>query len=190
MIDHVVVDVEIQKTIKETPGGWDADAVALLRRTFEKRLALLPDLPGCHIWLGALSSTGYGSIRFKQKCYSTHVIAFFLKHGRFPAQGLVARHVCDTRLCCRDDHLLEGTKKDNSQDAVTRGRHGSLTHPELVRRGQSHHHGRKTHCPHGHPYTPENTYIINDGQSRACVQCAKERARIFKQKKRGENHVR
>lgn len=24
MIDHVVVDVEIQKTIEETPGGWDA----------------------------------------------------------------------------------------------------------------------------------------------------------------------
>ena len=23
-MDHVVVDVEIQKTIKETPGGWDA----------------------------------------------------------------------------------------------------------------------------------------------------------------------
>lgn len=24
MIDHVVVDVEIQRTIEETPGGWDA----------------------------------------------------------------------------------------------------------------------------------------------------------------------
>lgn len=24
MLDHVVVDVEIQKTIEETPGGWDA----------------------------------------------------------------------------------------------------------------------------------------------------------------------
>lgn len=33
--------------------------------------------------------------------------------------------------------------------------------------------GAKTHCPHGHEYTPENTYL--DGRGRRCRQCARER---------------
>ena len=32
----------------------------------------------------------------------------------------------------------------------------------------------KTHCPHGHPYSKQNTYIQADG-SRVCRQCRRDR---------------
>jgi len=37
------------------------------------------------------------------------------------------------------------------------------------RRGDAHHNSKKTHCPHGHEYTPENTRM--DRGSRACKMC-------------------
>jgi len=35
---------------------------------------------------------------------------------------------------------------------------------------------RKTHCVHGHEYTPKNTYYRPDG-NRFCAECARIRAR-------------
>ena len=34
----------------------------------------------------------------------------------------------------------------------------------------------KTHCPHGHPYSPENTYFTSLG-ARACRTCHREQGR-------------
>ena len=34
-----------------------------------------------------------------------------------------------------------------------------------------------THCPHGHEYTPENTYIDPRGGNRNCRECKRERRR-------------
>ena len=36
---------------------------------------------------------------------------------------------------------------------------------------------RKTHCPAGHPYTPENTYTPLFSNTRACRTCNRERKR-------------
>ncbi len=44
-------------------------------------------------------------------------------------------------------------------------RHGTL---ELPRPGENNR--SKTHCPKGHPYTPENTYKYDDGRRR-CRRC-------------------
>jgi len=46
-------------------------------------------------------------------------VSFFLRHGYMPA---VVRHACDTPLCVNPDHLLGGTRADNSRDMVERGR--------------------------------------------------------------------
>jgi len=49
-------------------------------------------------------------------------------------------------------------------------RHGSLERP-LPGENQR----AKTHCPKGHPYTPENTYTFADGRRR-CRRCRLDQA--------------
>ena len=41
-----------------------------------------PELGPCHVWRGGTSS-GYGAIRAFDKNMRAHVVAFFLKHGRW-----------------------------------------------------------------------------------------------------------
>jgi hypothetical protein len=43
------------------------------------------------------------------------------------------------------------------------------------------HHRRKTHCPHGHEYTPENTKITTTG-ARRCRTCANDATLKWKSK--------
>jgi hypothetical protein len=43
------------------------------------------------------------------------------RFGKIP-EGLVLRHSCDNARCLNFDHVSLGTSKDNTQDAVVRGR--------------------------------------------------------------------
>lgn len=45
----------------------------------------------------------------------------------------------------------------------------------------------KTHCIHGHPFSPENTYIWADGK-RQCKTCNRNRVREYKRRKRSEDN--
>ena len=45
--------------------------------------------------------------------------------------------------------------------------------------------GLRTHCPHGHEYTPENTYIRPVAGSRACRACRAEQSRKYTAAQRG-----
>lgn len=48
-----------------------------------------------------------------------------------------------------------------------------------------HNNGQATHCPQGHPYTPENTYVDGNGW-RKCATCVKARvARWHREKREG-----
>lgn len=197
-MDHVVFDVEIAKTIEETPGGWDATdklGVAVNWDVVERRFCAKVDTDGpvivvelgkCWTWVWAISSTGYGSVRVNKIGLSAHVLSFALANGYFPPSPLEIRHKCDNRACVNPDHLEIGTRADNIQDCVDRNRHGSVTHPESYRCGEQHHHGKKTCCPYGHEYTPDNVYIINNGASRACKKCMIARAKKHKANKRAE----
>jgi hypothetical protein len=74
---------------------------------------------GCWIWKAAHGGRGYGRVRFMGKTNGAHRVSFYLANGYWPRN---TRHTCDTPLCVNPKHLIDGTKKDNSQDMVERGR--------------------------------------------------------------------
>jgi len=82
---------------------------------------------GCWLWIGACSSTGYGAIAIGRKLWGAHRLSFASFHKTEIPTGVLVRHTCDNRSCVNPDHLLLGTVKDNSHDAIKRGRNSHGT---------------------------------------------------------------
>lgn len=74
---------------------------------------------GCLIWLGAASSTGYGSIGIDGRRHNTHRLAWMFAHGPIP-DGLLVLHKCDVRSCVNVNHLYLGTARQNLLDRYER----------------------------------------------------------------------
>jgi hypothetical protein len=75
---------------------------------------------GCWLWLGAAQPLGYGYFWHKGDG-AAHVFAWEQENGPVPP-GLVLRHKCDNGHCVNPGHLELGTRQDNQQDMVRRGR--------------------------------------------------------------------
>lgn len=81
---------------------------------------------GCHLWLGATDSSGYGAVmvsgsRKGRTVKSTHRLAWENAFGPIPNDRQVL-HKCDIPSCINPEHLFLGTHKDNMQDAKAKGR--------------------------------------------------------------------
>ena len=76
---------------------------------------------GCWIWVGSLWSSGYGTMTVNQISKAAHRWRWEICYGEIP-KGMDVCHKCDVRLCTNPEHLFLGTRQDNMQDAIRKGR--------------------------------------------------------------------
>jgi hypothetical protein len=132
---------------------------------------LTKDQNGCWLWTGAFHTDGYGQIRLNGKTLRVHRLAWEEVNGPIP-EGMAVCHTCDIPGCCNPAHLFLGTQRENIADMRAKGRFrwGPWVN------------AKKTHCPFGHEYTPENTMTFNG--MRSCRQCMNERSAAHHRRKR------
>ena len=111
----------------------------------------------CWEWQASLFWTGYGQATHFCKEVLAHRVSYAFANGEIP-DGLFVLHSCDNRKCVNPAHLSLGSHVDNMRDMFNKSRSGNQ---------------KKTHCPRGHEYTLENTYM--NGSGRSCRQCIKIR---------------
>ena len=128
----------------------------------------------CWPWIAGTSHRGYGAFYLDHGMHQSHRVSWELTHGPI-TDGLHVLHTCDNPPCVNPAHLFLGTDRDNARDSVAKG-HG-------LQRGAAAFRLTTTHCPQGHPYTPENTALNYRGH-RECRACRQARRRVQYQKER------
>ncbi len=98
-----------------------------------------------------------------------HIMVCEAWHGPRPP-GMMARHLDDVPTNISPDNLAWGERKDNAQDALRNGRNVLAN---------------RTHCKHGHPYSPDNTYVNPLGH-RSCRTCTRTYEKARRQRLREE----
>lgn len=83
----------------------------------------------CWIWTGC-TRDGYGLFRLDKKMVSAHRFSYGLVNDEVPR---LLRHTCDNPPCVRPDHLIPGTRLDNSRDMKERDRGlSSMTNEQVI----------------------------------------------------------
>lgn len=103
---------------------------------------------GCWLWVGKQYRNGYGAMFFRGTTVPAHRASWQLFCGAIPEE-MEIDHRCKNRPCVNPEHLRLATKAEN------------LANRHLL----------KSHCRNGHPFTADNCYFENDGNTRRCKTC-------------------
>jgi hypothetical protein len=120
----------------------------------------------CWLWKASKNNGGYGTFRaYTSKTVGAHRWAYEEERGPVPTD-MELDHLCRTRCCVNPAHLEPVTKREN-------GIRGTSLIMEQAKR---------THCPQGHPYDAQNTYIYKG--LRYCRICRKDHRKALAAKRR------
>jgi hypothetical protein len=133
-----------------------------VRTLLERFEAKVQRTDGCWLWTAKLNNRGYGLFNINKKMVAAHRVSYELYVGPIP-EGHDIDHVksrgCTARHCVNPDHLEPVTHREN----LLRGSGFAAVN------------AAKTHCPRGHEYSPENTYVNPHPQGgRICRICKRE----------------
>ncbi len=113
---------------------------------------------GCWIWMGGLSTSGYGRLFMKEGDRyikrQAHRIVYQEFRGEKVPDDLELDHLCRVHCCVNPDHLEPVTHAEN-----------------MARSGPA----RQTHCRRGHPLSEDNLYMRRNRKQRECRRCGRDR---------------
>jgi hypothetical protein len=128
---------------------------------------------GCWIWRGAKTWKGYGRVWWQGQVHYTHRAMFEAECGPIPADKQID-HLCRNTACCNPAHLeavtpAENTRRGNSVEAAHRRKNSANA------------------CPHGHLFTPANTYVDRRG-NRSCKACRRVRNDTWNETRKSQSY--
>jgi hypothetical protein len=160
----VTVDSQRAEEWRPAP-GFPGYEVSSLGRILSRR-------QGREIVLASwVTPKGYHFVRLSRSLYdvkaeAVHRLVATTFLGPRP-EGMEVRHLDGDSSNNRLANLTYGSHSQNVRDTVAHGRH---------------HNAVKTHCPKGHPYTPENTKMEQRG--RRCRTCKREHQAAARDRRR------
>lgn len=112
---------------------------------------------GCWNWTGYRNNHGYGKMHYLGRSEYVHRISAHCYFDYDFQSELQVLHRCDNPACFNPKHLFIGTRVDNMQDCVAKGRHGGPA--------------PWTHCRKGHLLCGENAVVRFDTGRKYCRTC-------------------
>jgi len=149
-------------------GEWD-DAWS---ERFDKFVVVTED----HwLWIGYVDpEDGYGRFKAAGRSQRTHRLAYSRWKGPLndpDEKRVIVDHECRVRRCVNPDHLRLTTYRVNTENSDS---------PIAENM-------RKEACSRGHPFSPENTYVVKGGRTwpggRACKTCRREWVASYRARK-------
>lgn len=134
------------------------------------RFARYVDTSGeCHLWTGALTSSGYGKFYADRRTVTAHRWLWEQERGPVPDGQVLDHYRCSTRRCVNLDHCRPVSSRENLLRSDTSG--------AALNRA-------KEHCPQGHPYDKTNTHHDRVRNIRSCRICRNAASRRYAERKR------